>query len=99
MTGGHVYLVSSMSVEHVQRALPDYTVIAKSNFLGDDVRLKYPFEVLAAVDYGMATAAPLYLAEPSTSSFDAFAAAERQRAGRSAVVAISTCGRTARRDG
>ena len=89
---GLLYVVSSVPVEQVQAALPQYRVIAKSTFLGRDVRLKYPFEVLAAVDYGVAVAAPLYLGEPMMSSFDAFAQEERRRRGKTLDAVPSTCG-------
>lgn len=90
---GLLYVVSSVPVEQVQRAMPQYEVIAKSTFLGHDVRQKYPFEVLAAVDYGVAVAAPLYLGEPMMSSFDAFAQEERRRRGRSPLRQIDgACG-------
>ena len=58
---GFVYVVSSVPVEQVQRALPAYTVVAKSTFLGSDAQ--QPFEALAAIDYGVAMQAPLYLGE------------------------------------
>ena len=76
---GVISLVSSVPVERVPRALPGYTVLSKTSFLGADVRRRYPFEVLAAIDYGVAVAAPHYLGEPGSSSFDAFAAEDRQR--------------------
>ena len=50
--------------------------------------LSYPFEVCAAVDYGVAVGAPLYLGEPLESSFDAFASEERLRTNQSDVSAI-----------
>ena len=89
VSGSILYVVSSVPVEQVQSALPQFTVIAKSTFLGRDVRLKYPFEVLAAVDYGVAVAAPHYLGEPMMSSFDAFASAERQRLNKGGVDEIA----------
>ena len=89
VSSGILYVVSSVPVEQVQSALPQFTVIAKSTFLGRDVRLKYPFEVLAAVDYGVAVAAPHYLGEPMMSSFDAFASAERQRLNKGGVDEIA----------
>ena len=96
ITSGLLYLVSSVQLADVQRALPGFTVVAKSTFLGEGVRLQYPFEVLAAVDYGIAVAAPHYLGEPSMSSFDAFADEERQRRNRPEVAEIpSTCGSNA----
>ena len=92
VTNGFLYVVSSVPVEQVQAALPQFTVIAKSSFLGHDVRLKYPFEVLAAVDYGIAVAAPLYLGEPMMSSFDAFAEEDRLQQNRTIDAIPSTCG-------
>ena len=90
---GLVYLVSSIPVADAKRALPGYAVVAKTTFLGSQIRQKYPFEVLAAVDYGVATAAPLYLGEPRLSSFDAFAAAERVRRHGHGVIHIpGACG-------
>ena len=90
---GILYLVSSVPIDAVQRALPTFQVVAKSSILGKNVHLKYPFEVLAAVDYGVAVASPLYLGEPTSSSFDAFADEERQRRHLPAVADIpSTCG-------
>lgn len=83
--GGLLYLVSSVPPAQVQRALPSFRVLSKADFLGGDVRLAYPFEVLAAVDYGVAVRAPLYLGEPKSSSFDAFATEERVREGMSPV--------------
>ena len=76
---GVVYVVSSVPVDEVQRALPGFTVLSKTAFLGAEVSRRYPFEVLAAIDYGVAVAAPHYLGEPSASSFDAFALEDRQR--------------------
>ena len=92
--GGALYLVSSIPLAEVQQALqPSFTVSAKSTFLGERVRLEYPFEVLAAVDYGVAASAPLYLGEPKLSSFDAFASEDRRRRGKADVAEIaSTCG-------
>ena len=92
--GGVLYLVSSIPLAEVQRALqPSFTVVAKSTFLGERIQLEYPFEVLAAVDYGVAAAAPLYLGEAKLSSFDAFASEERRRLGKPDVAEIaSTCG-------
>ena len=83
-----MYLVSSIPLDSVQRALPEYELVSKATFLGEKVMLSYPFEVCAAIDYGVAVNAPLYLGEPKESSFDAFASEERQRANRSAVSAI-----------
>ena len=54
------------------------------------MRLKYPFEVLAAIDYGVAVNAPLYLGEPLSSSFDAFADFDRQQRGGVSPIS-STC--------
>lgn len=88
---GLLYVVSSVPVEQVQKALPQYTVVAKSTFLGADVRNKYPFEVLAAIDYGVAVQAPLYLGEPRASSFDAFADEERRQRGLLVDQIASTC--------
>ena len=88
---GFVYVVSSVPVEQVQRALPAYTVVAKSTFLGSDVRNKFPFEALAAIDYGVAVQAPLYLGEPQASSFDAFADEERRQRGLMVDQIASTC--------
>ena len=90
--GGLLYVVSSVPVEQVQAALPQFKVIAKSTFLGRDIRRQYPFEVLAAVDYGVAVAAPLYLGEPSMSSFDAFAQGERRLRGRKVDTVPAICG-------
>lgn len=84
LTSGLVYLVSSVPLAEVQAALPTFTVLSKQSVLGD-ARRDYPFEVCAAIDYGVAVAAPLYLGEPGPSSFDAFADEERRRANRSAV--------------
>jgi hypothetical protein len=89
---GLLYVVSSVPVEQVAAALPQFSVIGKSSFLGTDVRLKYPFEVLAAADYGVAVAAPLYLGEPLGSSFDAFALEERQRRNLTVHDVTGTCG-------
>ena len=88
---GLLYVVSSVPVEQVQKVLPQYTVVAKSTFLGADVRNKYPFEVLAAIDYGVAVQAPLYLGEPRASSFDAFADEERRQRGLMVDQIASTC--------
>ena len=55
------------------------------------MRLKYPFEVLAAIDYGVAAAAPVYLGEPSSSSFDAFAAEDRRRRNLTIETMVSAC--------
>ena len=85
---GLLYLVSSIPLVNIQRALPEYEVVSKATFLGEKVMLSYPFEVCAAVDYGVAVNAPVYLGEPTESSFDAFASEERQRANRSKVAAI-----------
>ena len=92
MRSGLLYVVSSVPIEQVQAALPQFSIIAKSSFLGRDVRLKYPFEVLAAVDYGVAVAAPLYLGEPEGSSFDAFAQEDRGLHNRTLHAIPSTCG-------
>ena len=89
---GLLYVVSSVPVAQVQAALPQFTVIAKSSFLGDDVRLMYPFEVLAAIDYGVAVAAPLYLGEPMMSSFDAFAEEDRLQQNRTTGTIPGACG-------
>ena len=88
-----LYLVSSIPLGHAQRALPEYDLVSKSTFLGDRVMHSYPFEVCAALDYGLAVHAPLYLGEPMESSFDAFASEERARSDRSGVVAldVGTC--------
>ena len=89
---GLIYLVSSISIADVQDDLPEYAVVGKTSFLGNDIPLKYPFEVLAAIDYGIAVKAPLYLAEPRASSFDAFAAGDRPRRPHATLVEISsTC--------
>ena len=89
---GFLYVVSSVPVELVAAALPQFTVIGKTSFLGRDARLKYPFEVLAAVDYGIAVSAPLYLGEPQMSSFDAFIEEDRQRHNRSVDLIPGICG-------
>ena len=88
---GLLYVVSSVPVKQVQKALPAFTVVGKSTFLGADVRNKYPFEVLAAIDYGVAVQAPLYLGEPRASSFDAFADEERRQRGLMVDQIASTC--------
>ena len=82
---GLLYLVSSVALSSVQAALPSFTVVSKETVLGDETRLDYPFEVCAAIDYGVAVAAPVYLGEPGQSSFDAFADEERRRNNRSSV--------------
>ena len=96
ITSGVLYLVSSVQLTEVQRALPHFNVVGKSTFLGESVRLHYPFEVLAAIDYGIATMAPIYMGEPTMSSFDAFASEERVRRQLGEVEDIpSTCGSNA----
>lgn len=85
---GVLYIVSSIPLSQAQQALPDYELVSKATFLGDRVMLSYPFEVCAAIDYGVAVRAPLYLGEPTGSSFDAFASEERRRSNRSGVVAL-----------
>ena len=89
---GLVYLVSSVALSLVQAALPSFTVVSKETALGGETRREYPFEVCAAIDYGVAVAAPVYLGEPGPSSFDAFADEERRRNNRSSVHRIAgTC--------
>ncbi len=91
--GGLIYLVSSVPPQQLQAALTTFTIVSKASFLGSEVRRKYPFEVLAAIDYGVAVASPRYLGEPETSSFDAFAAEERTRHGMPAIDPIpGACG-------
>ena len=85
---GLLYLVSSVPLAVVRAALPTFTVISKQSVLGD-ARRDYPFEVCAAIDFGVAVAAPVYLGEPGPSSFDAFADEERRRGNRSAVHRIA----------
>ena len=77
---GLVYLVSAIPTDVVVRALPEYHVISKDTILGDTTS-RYPFEVSAAIDYGVAVRAPLYLGIGLASSFDAFVAAERRATG------------------
>ena len=86
---GLLYLVSSVALSLVQAALPSFTVVSKETVLGDETRRDYPFEVCAAIDYGVAVAAPVYLGEPGQSSFDAFADEERRRNNRSSVHRIA----------
>ncbi|KAL1525496.1 hypothetical protein AB1Y20_020352 [Prymnesium parvum] len=87
---GVLYLVSSIPIMQAQLALPQYELVSKATFLGDSVVTSYPFEVCAAIDYGIAVRAPLYLGEPKESSFDAFASEERMRNNRSKVIALET---------
>lgn len=83
--GGLVYAVSSVPLEELQRQLPRYEVVGKQSFLGSAVGLSYPIEVCAALDFGLATTAPLYLGDPNVSSFDVFADGERALHGRPPV--------------
>ena len=49
-----------------------------------------PFEVLAAIDFGVAARSPIYVGEPGMhSSFDAFVEAKRAATGKSAMLPIS----------
>ena len=52
-----------------------------AKFEGAGLNKRLPFEVCAAIDYGIAVAAPVY-AGMRLSSFDVFASAERRAAGR-----------------
>ena len=83
-TRGILYVVSSIPAALLQQALPSFQVVSKETFLSG-VRRFYPFEVCAALDYGVAVEAPMYLGEPDASSFDAFADEERNRSNRSAI--------------
>ena len=67
----------------VAAALPaQYTLISKDDVAGlAGLNKRLPFEVCAAIDYGIAVAAPVY-AGMRLSSFDVFASAERRAAGR-----------------
>ena len=67
-------------------------MVGKQSFLGSAVGLSYPIEVCAALDFGLATTAPLYLGEPSMSSFDAFAQGERRLRGRKVDTVPAICG-------
>ena len=73
-----LYLVSSVAVAKVQPYFPNHRLTSK-----DDVfpraSLRLPFEVCAAIDYGVATSAPVYVGM-RLSSFDVFAHAERKEA-------------------
>jgi hypothetical protein len=83
-----VYIVSSVSITLVRSALKNtlYRALGKEEFLGEEVRARFPFEVLAAIDFGVAAHAPLYFGEPSMrSSFDAFADAQRKLLHRTAM--------------
>ena len=58
------------------------TLISKDDVAGlAGLNKRLPFEVCAAIDYGIAVAAPVY-AGMRLSSFDVFASAERRAAGR-----------------
>ena len=78
-----LYLVSSLPKATVAAALPaQYTLISKDDVAGlSGLNKRLPFEVCAAIDYGIAVAAPVY-AGMRLSSFDVFASAERRAAGR-----------------
>lgn len=78
-TSGLLYIVSSIPIVQAQQALPEYEVVSKDTFLAFRVMLSYPFEVCAAIDYGVAVQAPLYIGNSRFSSFDAFASEERRR--------------------
>ena len=73
-----LYLVSSVPVAKVQPYFPNHRLTSK-----DDVfpraSLRLPFEVCAAIDYGVATSAPVYVGM-RLSSFDVVAHAERKEA-------------------
>ena len=66
-----LYLVSSVPLAKVAPYFPDHVLTSKDDVL-PRAGLRLPFEVCAAVDYGVATAAPLYVGM-RLSSFDVFA--------------------------
>jgi len=103
---GYVYVVSSVPIEDVQRALNGtrHQAVGKERFLGRHFRQQTPFEGLASIDFEISTRAPVYVGEPGgRSSFDAFVETQRTLMSRSAMLPISEaeyCARTAacRRD-
>ena len=89
---GAVYIVSSVAVAEVRAALhgTGYAAFGKEDFLGPSLRLRLPFEALAAIDFAVARAAPTFLGDPSKhSSFDAFVEALRAMDGRAPMVPIA----------
>lgn len=79
-----LYLVSSIPKAQIAAYLPGYALTSKEDVL-PRASQRLPFEVCAAIDYSIATSAPVYVGM-RLSSFDVFAHAERREAGRRTVM-------------